>query len=149
MSDAPAATWLVPSNPRTFDADAAFRAARVVDWSETRVQIHPGDIVLLYGARPISALTHQCFVEVTGIPGSRALDDTRHWRNDEALESRQRGTVMRLGLVQTFDAAQRAQLSLANLKRHGLKAAPQGRMRASVEITQLIEQVRGPLTGSA
>jgi hypothetical protein len=134
-------TWLVASNGRTFDSDGAFSARDEIDWSETAsAKIEAGDTVLLYGTRPISALTHQCRVLETGIPFDRVIDDREYWVDQQAFVTRRTRSWMRLRLEHTFDSVERQGLSLSALLEHGLKAAPQGRMHAPIEIQRLVER---------
>lgn len=137
------ATWIVPSNLRTFDADAAFAALLEIDWSETTTAgIEVGDRVLLYGTAPIQSLTHECVVVRRGIPFSEVINDTMFWRDRESLASRSDRTWMRLRLIHVFDDHERTKLSLRQLAEYGLTSAPQGRVRASDDVLSHIERVR-------
>ncbi|WP_010202154.1 hypothetical protein [Salinibacterium sp. PAMC 21357] len=131
--------WIIPSNGGTFDSIAAFAAREEIDWSETTsAGIKTGDTVFLYGTAPTSALTHKCEVVQTGVPFESVIDDREFWRDDSAFLQRKGRSWMRLRLVQTFSAEQREALSLDTMKRHGMKGAPQGRMRVPDTIRSLI-----------
>ncbi|MGC5076631.1 HNH endonuclease [Agrococcus sp. DT81.2] len=134
--------WLVASRGRTFDSDGAFAVRDEIDWSETgTARIGVGDVVLLYGTRPVSALTHMCRVVATGIPFSSVIDDREFWLDPEALRARETRSWMRLRLERTFTVAERQALSLHSLREHGLNAAVQGRRRAPAGVLQIVRGV--------
>lgn len=131
--------WLVASNGRVFDSDGAFAVHDEVDWSETALAgIQAGDVVLLYGTTPISALTHECRVVTTGIPFDEVIDDREFWRDQDAFVGRSARSWMRLRLERTFSDTERRSLSLAALLEHGLRSAPQGRMKAPERVQELV-----------
>jgi hypothetical protein len=145
-----ASSWLVASNGRKFDSDGAFAVNDEIDWSETAsARIRLGDMVLLYGTRPISSLTHQCRVIETEIPFSRVIDDREFWRDPDALEARRVRSWMRLRLERTFSMVEREALTLSALLAHGLRAAPQGRMKAPAGVLQLISDVGALAAGGS
>lgn len=136
-------SWLVASNLRTFDVDAAFDALSVIDWSETAsANIDVGDTVYLYRTAPVSAITQECVVTQRGIPFEQVIDDREFWGDAMSLEEQRGRSWMRLRLDYTFSPDERALLSLPALKERGLKAAPQGRMRVPASVLALIEDVR-------
>lgn len=134
--------WIVPSNPRTFNAEEAFRDRDEVDWSESQATISVGDDVYLYTGLPTSAITHRCHVIATGIPSDQVLDDREYWVDASAFEERQVRSWMRLRLIHEFDVGERASLTLDRLMKAGMKGAPQGRMRVPVDVMNLIREVR-------
>ncbi|WP_353814845.1 HNH endonuclease [Agromyces sp. SYSU T00266] len=135
--------WLVASNREMFDADAAFAALGEIDWSETRsAKIEIGDLVYLYTTAPTSALTHECAVIDRGIRFEDTIDDRAFWGNSSAFEERRDRTWMRLHLRHTFSTEERMLLSLPALIQHGLRSAPQSRMRIPEGLTALIRAVR-------
>lgn len=145
-SQSPGSSWLVASSLRTFDVDAAFEALGVIDWSETAsANIDVGDTVYLYRTAPVSSITHECRVVERGIPFDQVIDDRQFWGDAMSLDERRGRSWMRLRLDYTFSSDQRTLLSLPELKQRGLKAAPQGRMRAPSDVLALIEDVRNEL----
>ncbi|MGW9183824.1 hypothetical protein [Agromyces sp. NPDC055661] len=134
--------WLIPSNRETYDADDAFASLFEINWSESAsAKIATGDVVYLYGTRPIQALTHRCLVSETGVPFDRRVDDDRFWVDRNALNERRVRSWMRLRLLHTFDVRERTLLSLDALVANGLKRAPQGRMRVPVSASILVSGV--------
>jgi hypothetical protein len=142
-SEALGATWIIPSNPRTFDTEAAFQALAVIDWSEAAQSktVAPGDVVYLYSALPVKAITHKCLVLRTGVPFAEVIDDRAYWVDQEALADRQGQTWMRLRLLVTLDDAARSHLDLATLKEHGLRGNMAGRLRPSPGLLAYIKAV--------
>jgi predicted RNA-binding protein with PUA-like domain len=114
--------WILPSNPETFDTESALRDRGVMDWSEaSNAHIRSGDRVFIYEVAPTSAIVHCCKVSRTGMSSDEATDDSVYWRNPTALEERRDRTRMRLELLHTFSAVERADLGLNSLKSRGLR----------------------------
>ena len=63
----PAKEWLIPANPRYYDIEHAFDAAKEIDWKQG-AGIRKGDVVYMYAAAPISAILYKCRVLETDIP---------------------------------------------------------------------------------
>lgn len=134
--------WLIASNPSTFDVDSAFQAIDVIDWSEaSTAHIHIGDRVFLYQVRPVQAITHVCDVVQTGIESQDVLDAREFWVDATALQDRRDRTWMRLTLLHEVPQEDRDLLALERLREAGLRAAPQGRMRAPAAVTALVAEV--------
>lgn len=63
----PPKEWVIPSNPKHYDIQAAFEAADEIDWKQGR-GIKAGDIVFMYVGAPFSAILYKCRVTQTDIP---------------------------------------------------------------------------------
>ena len=63
----PAKEWLVPANPRYFDIEHAFDAAKEINWKQGS-GIKKGDTVFMYVGAPVSAILYKCKVVDTDIP---------------------------------------------------------------------------------
>ena len=63
----PPKEWIVPSNPKYYDIQAAFAASEEIDWKQGR-GIKTGDTVYMYVAAPVSAILYKCMVTKTDIP---------------------------------------------------------------------------------
>lgn len=134
--------WLIASKPANFDIDRAFEDRTVLDWSEApNAHLHSGDRVFLYQAAPVQAITHVCEVIRTAIDFQDTLDDDKFLTDNTELENRLEGTWMRLSLLHAVPEDCRASLALDRLREAGLKAAPQGRMRAPAAVTALVLDV--------
>lgn len=134
--------WLIASNPSTFDVDSAFRDRDLIDWSEvSNAHLRSGDRVFLYQVAPVQAITHICEVIQTGIERADVLDDREYWGDESELEDRDGLTWMRLSLLHAVPRHDQKLLTLPRLREAGLKAAPQGRMRAPGAVTALVSGV--------
>ena len=63
----PTKEWIVPSNPKYYDIQAAFRSSKEIDWKQGK-GIKVGDTVFMYVAAPVSAILYKCRVTKTDIP---------------------------------------------------------------------------------
>ena len=63
----PPKEWLIPANPKYYDVEQAFEAAREINWKQG-AGIKKGDTVFLYVAAPVSAILYKCKVTETDIP---------------------------------------------------------------------------------
>ena len=63
----PPKDWIVPSNPKYYDVQAAFAEASEINWKQGR-GIKKGDTVFLYLGAPVSAVLYQCLVTQTDMP---------------------------------------------------------------------------------
>ena len=63
----PPKEWIVPSNPKYYDIQAAFRDSKEIDWKQGK-GIKVGDTVFMYVAAPVSAILYKCRVTKTDIP---------------------------------------------------------------------------------
>ncbi|MDI2035935.1 HNH endonuclease [Paenarthrobacter nitroguajacolicus] len=141
--------WIIPSNRRTFDSEAAFRDIPEVNWSEAdNAHIAVGDDVYLYTTGPIAAITHKCVVTAVQVPPSQLIDDGAYWR-DPAERSRRltERNWMRLKKRDVFDDVARGQLELRLLREHGLRGNVPGRQRVPAELLEYILQVEAPTRG--
>ena len=72
----PPKEWIIPANPKYYDVEQAFEAAREIDWKQG-AGIKQGDTVFMYVTAPVSAILYKCKVTKTGIPFSYH-DETLH-----------------------------------------------------------------------
>jgi hypothetical protein len=141
--------WLVASDVKKFNSDAAFAALERIDWSESKsAGILVGDTVYLYATSPTSAITHECLVVEAGIPFDDVIDDQEFWVDEQAFADRKDRTWMGLQLIRAFSADERRELSLRALLDNGLNAAPQGRMRVRADLLSYVRGVVGSPTES-
>lgn len=63
----PPKEWIIPSNPKYYDIQAAFRSSKEIDWKQGK-GIKVGDTVFMYVAAPVSAILYKCRVTKTDIP---------------------------------------------------------------------------------
>ena len=86
----PPKEWIVPSNPKYYDVQAAFKESKEINWKQGK-GIKTGDTVFLYVGAPISAILYKCRVTKTDIPF--------HFDNGELHIS----SVMKIKLLKRYD----------------------------------------------
>lgn len=64
------ASWLISSNSRKYDIEAAFDTTKVITWGLT-VSLNVGDIVYVYVSAPESRIKYRCIVDKVNV----AIDD--------------------------------------------------------------------------
>ena len=108
--------WIMSANPDIYDHRAAFEKQGYIDWKQTR-NFEIGDIVYIYCTRPVSSIRYKTVVEkINQKPYIDAF-----WKKE--ISTNELGDkCMRLVLVAT---SSRDELSLPNLRQHGLKYPPQ------------------------
>lgn len=95
-----------------------------------------GDIVYIYCTRPFMRVMYKAVVEKESMASNEIVDDSNYWFIQEEHEKALSGKYARLRLIAQADTER---LSLDELKRHGLKAAPQGPLRVSAELANYID----------
>jgi len=126
--------WLLPANPKIYDHARSFEDNEYLDWRQNR-NFQAGDKVYIYCARPIMRVQFECLVKKVGLEFGEIRDDRKYWLDEEEYERSKVGKFFRLQLVRQIDSPS---LDLANLKLNGLKAAPQGAIKVSDELSSYI-----------
>lgn len=67
VKDRPPKEWIVPANPKFYDAEHIFDDTDEADWKQG-AGIKVGDTVYLYVAAPVSAILFKCRITKTDIP---------------------------------------------------------------------------------
>lgn len=117
--------WMISANGKMYDHKTSFEKRDYIDWRQTG-NFEVGDIIYIYSTAPLSKVEYKCIVEKTDISFEDITDDREFWMDKDEYEKSQYGHYSRLRLLQFIDTDK---LNLANLKEHGLKAAPQGPTR--------------------
>lgn len=117
--------WIIAANGKMYNHKTSFEKRGYIDWRQT-ANFEVGDIIYIYSTAPLSKVEYKCIVEKTNISFEDITDDREFWMDKDEYEKSQYGYYSRLRLLQFIDTDK---LSLANLKEHGLKAAPQGPTR--------------------
>lgn len=118
--------WLISANGKMYDHAASFEKNGLIDWRQNKTKYCLGDTVYIYCTKPLSRVMFRCLVEEEGLLFSEIIDDREFWIIPEEYEKAKAGKYVRLRLLEQVDTPL---LGLEQLKRHGLKAAPQGPMR--------------------
>ena len=124
-------TWIISANGKMYDHAASFEANGFIDWRQNNTKYCIGDIVYIYCTKPLARVMFRCVVEKEGLLFSEILDDKEFWLIQEEYEKAKGGKYVRLKLLEQVDTPL---LDLDHLKKHGLKAAPQGPSRVREEL---------------
>lgn len=125
--------WIIPSNPKNFDAVGAFKELKTIDWKQG-IQASEGDIIYIYVASPEKALRIKSKV-VSVYLSEQEIDDSRFVVDGTPFESY--GKYMRLELVQEYE---NEALNYEQLCAHGLKSV-QGPVKVLGELEEYIDSV--------
>jgi hypothetical protein len=135
-------TWLIASNLKTYNSIEAFKDLNELCWNEKQVRFAQGDIVYIYIASPVSAISIKCKVTSTGILKHDIADD-KYWVDmQEYTDSLKNNTWMHLKLINIYDIEQIQKLKGKVLKNYGLRAGfVLSRQRASDQLLEYINTV--------
>lgn len=126
--------WLMPGNPNEYDLASAFSRYDTLDWKRS-YNYENGDIIFIYVSGNIQKVRYK--VEV--IEGFVAAKDVFHnktlWHDEEKFEKSKEWNRTRIRLV---DEADTSELSLEQLRKHGLKGNIQGSMKLTGELLDYI-----------
>lgn len=128
--------WLISANSKMYKHAEVFEARGYIDWKQ-KVKYQQGDLVYIYCTKPDMKVMFKTLVEKVNLKFSEITDDREYWIDIKVYEKAQSGTYCRLKLLNQVDTDK---LSLENLKKHGLKVAPQGPMRLSGELVSYINK---------
>lgn len=117
--------WIISANSNIYDHAASFKKRGYIDWRQSG-NFQVGDIIYIYSTRPSSKVEYKCIVEKINIPFNKIADDKKFWIDKDEYYTSQKMLYNRLKLIKHIDSEE---LHLSKLKKHGLKAAPQGPTR--------------------
>lgn len=125
------AEWLVPCNLKIYDCFRAFDDLIKVDWRQSRQlsNVEVNDIIYIYTASPVKAVTHQCIVNKVRVP-TLEIDDRGYYKNQTAIVDE--GPFIEVQCIRQFDDLEG--LRLDELKKHGIKGTIQGPIKVQDEL---------------
>lgn len=129
--------WIISANGKMYDHAKAFEKWGFIDWYQANRKYSIGDIIYIYCTKPIMRVMYKTKVEKVNMTSSEITNDYEFWINKEKYTNSLSGKFARLKLV---DQSYRDELQLSNLKKHGLKAAPQGAFKVSDELKEYIDK---------
>jgi len=115
--------WMISANSSMYDHASSFEHFGFIDWRQGKTKYQVDDIIFIYCTRPIKSIRYKCRVEKINMKKIEIRDDKKYWKNIEEYYKALEGKYMRLRVLQQVD---NVYLNLENLKKNGLKAAPQG-----------------------
>jgi len=128
--------WIIPANPNTYRLEVVLREFPHVDWRQ-RINIQVGDIVYIYCSRPVSQIKYKMRVTAINLTARQSTADREYWANPSEFDtSLQHNKFFRMILV---DKNTTQHLKLDDLLLNGLRAAPQGGIKAKEPLLGYIE----------
>ena len=131
------ASWVIPCNPKFYDAFGAFRNLETVDWRQVATSIEAGDTIYVYIGHPIQAITHKCLVLDANIPYEEIDHSDDHFTlADEDRDPNWR--YMRLKLEKEYAPNV---LSYSRLIEFGLRGSIQSQQHVNTFIQAAIDSI--------
>ncbi|MEG0431382.1 MAG: HNH endonuclease [Anaerovoracaceae bacterium] len=127
--------WMISANGKMYDHAAAFEKFGCLDWRQ-HANYEVGDIVYIYCTKPYQRVKYKVEVLKTDMQFSECQDDKDFWFRMDEYENSKAGRYAKLKLIEQVDTVL---LSLEYLKKHGLKAAPQGPLKVKEELSEYID----------
>lgn len=128
--------WLISANGKIYDHASSFAKNGYIDWKQG-LNYKIGDIVYIYCTKPIKKVMFKTKVEKESMVFTECTDDKEFWKDLSKYEKSKEGKYARLKLIEQTD---REELSLDNLKKNGLKAAPQKGLKLKGELENYIDK---------
>jgi hypothetical protein len=128
--------YQIPANHRFYNHHQSFIDNGFIDWVMYNYDYEIGDIVYIYSAKPISALSFKCVVERINIDFENTIDDEKYWIYD--FKNRKKDKYVRLRLINAFSDTR---YNLTNLRKNGLRGKINTRITLSGQILEYIESV--------
>jgi 5-methylcytosine-specific restriction protein A len=128
--------WLISANAKLYDHERSFNDFNYIDWHQGNYKFATGDVIYIYCTSPIQRIRYRGYVERINLSFDEIRDDKEYWNDLSAYNQSKDWKYMHLVSTNVID---NDMLSLANLKKHGLKAAPQSPKKLSGELLDYIE----------
>ena len=132
--------WMIAANGDKYNHAAAFEKWGFIDWSQgsdvrkTRYEV--GDTVYIYCTKPYQRVMYKAEVVKESMPFDEIVDDEIFWSDKDFYLQRKKGLYARLKLVAKTSCQE---LSLEELKQHGLKCHPQGPIKVCGELASYMD----------
>ena len=115
--------WIISANSNIYEHSSSFEHYSFIDWRQGRNKFQPNDTVYIYCTRPIKMIQFKCRVDMIDLDSKSIRDDRKYWKDDKEYLKSIKGKFMRLRLIEQVS---NKSMKLENLKKNGLKSAPQG-----------------------
>ncbi len=130
------ANWMISANSNIYRHADSFAARGYIDWRQ-KFNFNVGDIVYIYCTSPDMKVMFKTSVEKINMPFINITDDKDYWINIEEYKKAKSGKYCRLKLLEQVD---NPKLSLSNLLKNGLNAAPQGATHLKDSLVEYIDK---------
>lgn len=128
--------WIISANGKMYDHASAFQKWGFIDWHQGNRKYAINDTIYIYCTRPIQRVMYKAVVVKINMPATEIVDDREFWFDSTKYADMQSGSFARLRLAAQ---ANRPELHLDYLCKHGLAAAPQGAFKISDELKKYID----------
>lgn len=128
--------WLISANSNIYEHSRSFSDNNFIDWKQGVTKYSINDIVYIYATRPEQAIKYKCQVTRINLTGDEIRNDKEYWVNKDEYENSLSGHFIRLELLKKVT---NKLLDLDNLRRVGLKNAPQGPKKLDGTILEYIQ----------
>ncbi|RBP00184.1 5-methylcytosine-specific restriction protein A [Rossellomorea aquimaris] len=126
--------WLVPANPNEYDLERAFSHFSTLDWKRS-FNYENGDILFFYVSGSVRKIRYKVEVIEGLVQTYDTIYDQSFWVDQEKYDQSIGGDKTRVRLVDVVDTDD---LSLYQLREHGLKGNIQGSMKLTGELRDYI-----------
>ena len=133
-------TWIFPSNPKVFNAEAAFEILHKMDWKQNSLMknVKVGDTVYIYEGLPKGAITCKSKVNKVNVEGLE-INDFAFYTSNVAIEDySNEGSFIELEIQRFY---KNRELSMEKLHEHGIKGSIMGPRKVNGEIAQYLNQL--------
>lgn len=123
--------WMVPANPKFFDHRACFEEIGEIYWKQNN-NLQAGDTGYIYVSAPVKTVLYKFEVVACDLSDTPNFDiEKKYYKREEDFESAKKHN--RYYLMKKVGEHKTGVLTLANLKKNGLKGAPMGTLNLSDE----------------
>lgn len=134
--------WLMPASPNFFNHKACFDELGQICWSQY-FNYQPGDIGYIYYSHPKMCIVYKFEVVASEVPFSDEVKaQIKYYKNESGYEKGKQNN--RYFIIKRIGESTTGHLTFKNMKKHGMKAAPQGAMILSKpgheELLKFIEE---------
>ena len=129
--------WMISANSDLYDHAASFAKNGFIDWRQNNTKYEVDDIVYIYSSKHDYKVKYKTKVVKVKMSFSEIKDDKEFWKDLDEYDKAKTGYYVRLKLLEQVD---REELSVRNLKKNGLTAAPQGAMKFYDNLLNYIEK---------
>jgi 5-methylcytosine-specific restriction enzyme A len=126
--------WLVPSNPEEYDLMGAFSRYDTIHWKRS-VNYENGDIVFIYISSNVQKVCYKAEVIRGLVLPYEVQHNKKFWRDEEKFKESKTWNWSSLRLIDQVDTTD---LSLAQLRKHGVKGNLQGPQKVIGELRDYI-----------
>lgn len=131
--------WILPSSPKSYRADDAFRELDYVEWHQSRIikNMQVGDIAYVYISSPVQEIHWKCVVVDVDRAECKS-NDTTYYQFDVS-ETDFSGPWVELKVLYEYSLTDL--VDYQSLKQHGLKSRLQGPCKVNEDLSKYLAYV--------